>query len=261
MTDCRFLFLGTGGSMGIPVIGCDCPVCSSSSHFNKRWRPSAMITKGNQKIVLDCGPDFRLQALHYKIDTLDGVIFTHAHHDHTAGIDDLRIYTLRSGKPMPCLLSQETLKDLQERYGYIFNENYEGMKLTTNLQTTITPGNEGDINFLGWDIHYVTYVQGGMRVNGLRFGDLAFLTDIREYDSSIFDSLRNLKTLVISALRYTPSHLHFSVDEAVEFAQKVGAEQTWLTHIAHDLDHEETNAYLPANIRLGYDGLEFGFKG
>jgi phosphoribosyl 1,2-cyclic phosphate phosphodiesterase len=256
---CRLLFLGTGGSMGIPVIGCDCQVCQSTSKFNKRLRPSVLLSCEEKKILIDSGPDFRFQALKYGIKDLNGVIYTHAHHDHTAGLDELRILTFRSGKPLPCLLSQETLEDLKFRYYYIFDAAPDLRKLTANIQPCILNGTKGEAVFQGLQIQYNSYEQGGMAVNGFRFGDLAYLTDLRDFDDDIFSMLKNLKTLIISSLRFTPSYLHLSIDEAVEFAQRVNAEQTWFTHIAHELDHEKTNAYLPDNIRLAYDGLELEF--
>lgn len=257
----KFLFLGSGGSMGIPIIGCECPICTSDSSFNKRLRPSALITLGEKTVLVDCGPDFRLQALGYGIKTLDGVIITHAHQDHTGGIDDLRIYTFRrGGTPLPCLLSKSTLDDLKYRFYYIYKDAGDYQKLTTAFENIVLDGTEGNLNFLGMDIQYVTYEQGGMPVNGFRFGDLAYLTDIKNFDESIFKSLKNLKTLIISALRFIPSHLHLSVDEAVDFAHRVGAEQTYFTHIGHELEYEKTNAVLPANIQLAYDGLELTFE-
>lgn len=261
ITTGRFLFLGTGGSMGVPVIGCDCAICKSESSLNKRLRPSALISYADKNILIDCGPDFRLQALGYGINTLDGLIITHAHHDHTGGIDDLRVYTFRrQGNALPCLLSKSSLEDLKRRFYYIYEESGDYNKLTTTFKNTILEGDQGTVNFLGMKIQFVTYEQGGMPVNGFRFGNLAYLTDIRHFDNRIFDSLKNLKTLIISALRFTPSHLHLSIDEAVDFAHKVGAEQTWFTHIAHELDHEKTNAVLPPNIQLAFDGLEVLFE-
>lgn len=260
-TDARLLILGSGGSMGIPVVGCSCAVCHSTSAHNVRLRPSVVIKVGGHVILVDCGPDFRLQALRYGITHLDGVILTHAHHDHTAGIDELRIFTLRSGHPLPCLLSYETLEELKIRFYYIFNEHCgpDGVKLTTNFALHSLDQDSGETTFLGLKVGYMTYRQGGMQVSGLRFGDLAYLTDIKDYGPEIFDALKGVKTLILSALRHTPSHLHFTVDDAISFAEKVGAEQTWLTHIAHELDHERTNAYLPKSMRLSYDGLELHF--
>jgi phosphoribosyl 1,2-cyclic phosphate phosphodiesterase len=158
-------------------------------------------------------------------------------------------------------LSEETLRELKIRFYYIFKDhcNAEGTKLTTDLEEHLLEGDVGSINFGGMKIEYMSYRQGGMQVQGFRFGDLAYLTDIKHYDSKIFDSLVGVKTLIISSLRFTPSPLHFTVDDAVEFAKKVGAKETWLTHIAHELDHAKTNAYLPESIRLSYDGLELPF--
>lgn len=257
---CQFVFLGTGGSMGVPVVGCPCAVCHSSSPYNKRLRPSAGIKIGSKFILIDSGPDFRYQALRAGIQTVDSVIFTHAHHDHTAGVDDLRIFTLRSQEKMPCLLSEATLNDLKMRFYYIFDENQAAPKMTTNLDITLLSGVMGKVNFEGLPIDYVSYQQGGMMVNGLRFGNLAYVTDIKNFDPAIYSVLKGVKTLIVSALRYTPSHLHFTVDDAIDFAAQVGAEKVWLTHIAHELDHEKTNVYLPPHIRMAYDELELDFE-
>ncbi len=262
MTEGRFIFLGTGGSMGIPVVGCSCEICKSTLPHNTRLRPSAMIKILGRTFLIDCGPDFRLQALKHDIKTLDGLFLTHAHHDHTAGLDELRIFNLRSGQPLPCLVSPETLRELKMRFYYIFEGVYsaEGTKITTDLDLTLIEGKKGVIDFEGMPIGYMSYQQGGMEVQGFRFGDLAYLTDIKYFDQDIFDSLKGVKTLIISALRFTPSPLHFTVDDAIAFAKIVNAQQTWLTHIAHELEHSKTNAYLPESIRLSYDGLELSFN-
>ncbi len=250
----NLLFLGTGGSMGVPVIGCQCAVCKSDSPFNKRLRPSVLIRFQNRVFLIDSGPDFRQQALRYGITSLDGVIYTHAHHDHTSGIDDLRPIYYRRETPLPVLLSHVTAQDLQKRFYYLFQSS------NPRLHVQILPEQEGVTEFQGVEIHYVTYTQGGMAVNGFRFGDLAYLSDIRHFSPIIFEHLKGVRYLIISALRYTPSPLHLSVDEAVDFAKQLGVEQTWLTHISHELDHFQTNAYLPSNIRLAYDGLAIEFE-
>lgn len=253
-------FLGTGGSMGIPVIGCHCPVCLSTLSVNQRLRPSAMLSVGDRDILIDCGPDFREQALKYKISKIDGLLLTHAHHDHTAGIDELRIYCLRNKESLACLLSEETALDIKRRFYYIFDEKNSYAQLTTKFSLEILKGERGKTNFLDLEIGHMTYEQGGMKVNGFRIGSLAYVTDIREYPETIFEDLEGVQTLILSALRFTPSHLHFTVDEAIEFSQRVGAKETWLTHIAHELDHEKTNAYLPSNIKLAYDSLKLDFE-
>jgi len=260
MSQAQFLFLGTGGSMGVPVIGCNCEVCHSHSPYNKRLRPSALISWKEQSILIDCGPDFRQQALHYNIKKVNSLMLTHAHNDHTAGIDDLRIFYLRSHQSLPCLLSEETAADLRIRYYYIFKSSQDYDKQLAKLQLVLITNPRGIINFQGLKIRYVTFEQGKMKVNGFRLGNLAYVSDIRLYPETIFEDLAGVKILILSALRFTPSPLHFSVDEAIEFANRVGAEQTWLTHISHDLDHEKTNAYLPPHIRMAYDGLKIDFQ-
>lgn len=254
------LFLGTGSSMGVPMIGCHCPVCSSSDPHNKRMRPSVLLKIDNKKILVDCGPDFHVQALLYHLDQLDGVILTHGHYDHTAGVDELRIYYMRSRKPLPCLMSSQTATDITTRFGYIFEPDASYDQLVTKFDVQILPEDKGKVDFLNLPIRYFSYKQAQMQVNGFRFGNLAYVTDIREYSPSIFKELEGVEVLILSALRYTPSPLHFSVDEAIEFSKKVGAKMTWLIHIAHELDHEKTNTYLPENVRMAYDGLEIDFE-
>lgn len=260
MINAQFLFLGTGASMGIPVIGCRCPVCTSESPYNIRTRPSALITMGMQRILIDCGPDFRQQALKHHIDSLDGVILTHAHHDHTAGFDDLRIYIFKSHRSLPCLLSAESLADLKKSFYYIFEDHRPYMDMASRFDVRVLERDRGEVEFIGLKLRYFSYEQGGMVVHGFRMGNLAYVTDIKHYPPSIFDDLKGVDTLILSALRFPPSPLHFSVDDAIEFAKKVGAKHTWLTHMAHDLDHEKTNAYLPDGIRLAYDGLQLEFS-
>lgn len=255
----RFLFLGTGGSMGVPIVGCHCAVCKSKNPCDSRMRSSALISYGNRDVLIDSGPDFRSQALRFGIDNIDGVIFTHAHYDHTAAVDELRIFSLRSGQPLPCLLSNDTLRDLRVRFYYIFEAPGADLKLTTNLSPQILDGKRGNVAFLGQQIKYATYSQGGMQVNGFRFGNLAYIIDIKEYSDDIFAMLEGVDTLILSALRMKPSHLHFTVDEAIAFAEKVKPQKTWLTHIAHELEHDEINKILPSNIFLSYDGLEVFF--
>lgn len=252
----RFLFLGTSASAGIPMIGCKCSVCRSPSPYNRRLRPSGLLRIRERSFLIDVGPDFREQALKYKIDTLDALILTHTHYDHVAGIDELRVYYLQSQKKLPCLLSQESLRDLKKRYDYLFEPIGAGPTLSAQIAYTTLEGDMGEVEFLGVKFGYVSYFQGGAKVNGFRVGDFAYISDIRDYDPSIFAGLKGVKTLVLSALREEASPLHLSLDEAVAFARTVGAQKTVLTHISHALDHSLINQKLPPAIQLGYDGLE-----
>lgn len=261
MTQATLEFLGSGGSMGVPVIGCHCPVCASDKPVNHRSRPSVLISIDSKKILVDCGPDFRWQALRIHLDNLDGVILTHAHHDHTAGFDELRLFYFRNHhKPFPCLLSRETEEDLRRRFYYMFKTTGPYEAFVPKFDFSYMEGETGSVDFLSLPVSYISYEQGGMKVNGLRFGSLAYVTDIRHYDETIFKHLLGLDTLILSALRFTPSPLHMTVDEAVEFARRCGAKETFLTHLSHDLDYDQTNAYLPANVKLAYDGLKIPFS-
>lgn len=256
----QLLFLGTGASTGIPLIGCHCEVCSSHDPLNHRLRPSALITIEGKKILIDAGPDFRAQAITYKIDALDGVLFTHTHYDHIAGLDELRIYYIRSKQNLPVLLSESSLTEIKRRYYYLFEQKSDEKSLSAQLDFTTLKGKRGKVSFLGIPFSYMSYSQGGMEVTGFRWGDLAYVTDIYSYEETIFEDLKGVKTLIVSAVANRPSPVHFSIEQAVEFAQKVGAEKTWFVHMCHLLDHEKTNELLPSGIALAYDGLTVEFK-
>lgn len=252
------VFLGTGGSMGIPVIGCSCEVCRSDSPFNKRLRSSVWITYDEKEFIIDVGPDFRQQCIKFQIHSVDGVLITHAHYDHIAAIDDLRPLTFKKS-PLPVLLSKYTAEEVTTRCHYLLKPD-PVLSLPSRLSLEIFDQENGTVDFHGIPVQYVTYLQSGMKVNGYKIGNLAYLTDIKDFSPTIFEELKNVKYLVISALRYTSSPLHFSIDDAIEFSHKINAEQVWLTHISHELEYHQTNAYLPSNIRVAYDGLKIEFN-
>jgi phosphoribosyl 1,2-cyclic phosphate phosphodiesterase len=254
-----FTFLGTGGSMGVPLIGCDCNVCSSTNIANKRLRSSGLISIDDKQILIDCGPDFRQQMLQKQIKNIDGLIFTHAHYDHTAGLDEIRIFNARAKKPLPCLLSQATLDELNMRFPYIF-ALANSPTLTTKLKTQILENERGSCEFIDIPLSYMTYEQGGMSVNGYRFGNFAYLTDIRNYPETIFEDLEGVENLVISCLRIEASPLHFNVEDAVNFSFKSKTKKAWFTHIAHELEHDRINQSLPPQFQLARDGQVIEFK-
>lgn len=245
--------------MGVPVIGCTCSVCLSNDKKNKRLRSSGLVEIGNKKILIDCGPDFRVQALQHHINRLDACLITHIHHDHTAGIDELRALTMHQREALPCITSKKTAADIKQRFDYIFQDE-DKERLVSKIHMLEIPDDRGTLNFHGIDINYMTFEQAGIKVLGFRFGSFAYLSDIKHYPETLFKDLEGIEILVLSALRFTPSYQHFSVDEAVDFARKSGAKMTYLTHISHDLDHEKTNAYLPKDVQLSYDGLELHFS-
>lgn len=255
----RLLFLGTGGSAGIPTIACQCHVCTSSSPLNKRLRPSVLLSAGKKCFLIDVGPDFRNQALIYNIKHLDGVILTHTHYDHIGGIDELRIFYFKHKIRLKVLASIETFNELRHRYHYLFNLNQKSGTLQSKLDFEILQGDFGKTFFQGIDVEYVSYYQVNMKVTGYRFGNLAYISDIRNYDNKVVESLQGIDTLILSALRYGPSEVHFNIDEAISFVKSVGARRAYFTHIAHDLEHYETNQKLPEHIRLAHDGMELSF--
>lgn len=255
-----FIVLGSGGSLGVPVIGCDCRVCKSSSPFNKRSRPSALLQVNGNSFLIDAGPDFRTQALRHNICRLDGILLTHAHFDHIAGLDDLRIFYYMQKERIPCLLSEETLEELKTRFSYLFQPFEDGSQVGIFLDMVVLKEDFGSVDFQGMHLDYFSYFQAGMKVMGYRLGNFAYVSDIRQYSERIFDSLKGIDILFLSAVRPEPSPVHFSIEEGIAFAKKTGAKRTFFTHIAHDLEHEETNKKLPPGFSLSYDGQIIDFE-
>lgn len=251
-----FLFLGTGASAGIPVIGSNKGASASDSPYDKRLRTSGLLKVRNKFILIDAGPDFRQQALTHHINHLDGVIFTHTHFDHIAGIDDLRIYFFLQHHKLPCLVSKETYEEIKRRYYYLLGPAYENKSMGAQLEFIQLQKEYGDVIFEALPLKYFSYHQSGMKVTGIRYKDFAYVTDIKEYSDEIFTSLEGINTLVISALRRSASPMHFTVDEAIDFARRIGAKQTYFTHISQDLIHEKESQELPQGFFMGYDGLE-----
>jgi phosphoribosyl 1,2-cyclic phosphate phosphodiesterase len=248
-----FLFLGTGASMGTPVLTCKCEVCTSKSAFNHRLRPSGLLKLGQERFLIDPGPDFRQQGLKYGIDRLDGVLITHTHFDHVAGLDDLRVFYFLHKKTLPCLLSQESYDEIKRTHGYFFTKATDK---GSRFEFHIIKKDFGTENFGGHRWQIMTFEQGGMKVTGYRLGTFAYVMDLKNFSPEIYQALKGVEVLVMSALRYSASPAHLSMEEAIAFATRVGAKQTWFSHIAHDLDHTTTNQQLPPGVKLAYDGLE-----
>lgn len=250
----KVYFLGTGTSQGIPVIGSDHPVCKSTDSKDKRLRVSVWLSWEDYSFVLDCGPDFRQQMLASNCQKVDGILFTHEHADHTAGIDDIRPFNFRQG-PLPFFAHSRVIQNLKKRFDYVFEtvNKYPGApSVTTQEVVNNVPFAIGNKMVTPIDV-----LHGDLQVFGYRVEDFAYLTDVKTIQESEIEKLRGLKVLVINALREEPHQTHFNLKEALDFITLVQPEKTYLTHISHLLGfHEEVQRKLPENVFLAYDNLE-----
>lgn len=256
----RFTFLGTGSSIGVPVIGCKCSVCLSKDPKNQRMRAGALITYQENNILIDAGPDIRAQALSHKIDRLEGFILTHLHYDHVAGFDDLKIYYReKEDKKLPCLMLQETWEGFQEKYNYFMTPSQKEIPDSPFFSWHLVQGSGGKVVFAGMEMHYLTYFQGDTKVLGVRVGDLAYVSDIKEYEEELIHRLQGVEILVVSALRPQKTLKNFSLQDALDFIKKVSPKKTYLTHMSHEMDYHLIQPILPSDVYLAYDGLSFSF--
>lgn len=246
----RIRFLGTGTSRGIPVIGCNCEICTSPDPKNKRLRTSILIEGDEATVVIDASVDFRTQMLREHVKGLDAVVVTHSHVDHILGLDDVYPFNIWSGKSMPVHASPATLEELKITFRYLFQEpHYPGIPI---LQLIPIEGtfSVGDLTF-----EPIEVLHGRMSVLGFRLGDFAYITDVSEIPSRSMERLSGVQNLVLDGLRYKPHPTHFSLDEACQAARHIGARQTYLVHMCHDVGHQEGNRYLPDGVELAYDGM------
>jgi phosphoribosyl 1,2-cyclic phosphate phosphodiesterase len=248
----KVTFLGTGTSQGIPVIGSNHPVCLSKNPKDKRLRVSILIEWDDKAFVIDCGPDFRYQMLRVNCDRIDGIIFTHEHADHTAGLDDIRPFYFRQGD-IPFYAHQRVLGELTKRFNYIFTtkDKYPGVPSVIQHEVKNEPF------FI--DTMEVIPINGyhhKLQVFGYRFEDFAYLTDMKTVSDEEVDKLKGVKVLVVNALREQQHISHFNLEEALQFVKRVAPETAYLTHISHYLGfHDEVECNLPENVFLAYDNL------
>ncbi len=248
----KFTFLGTGTSQGVPLIGCSCEVCSSTDLKDKRLRSALMVENEKHRIVIDTGPDFRQQMLRENVRSLDGIVFTHEHKDHIAGLDDVRAFNYLQRKPMDVYANEQVQVALQREFFYIFNgDNYPGIP-RINIHTIGTdPFNVGSINFIPIPVMHLN-----LPVLGFRMGNFSYITDANYISDSSRALIEGSEVLVLNALRKEKHVSHFNLQEALKLAQELKAKKTYLTHISHQLGkHEEVEKELPENVRLAYDGL------
>jgi len=249
--------LGSGTSMGVPTIGCDCAVCRSSDPRDHRTRPSVMISYGGRHVLIDTTPDFRGQALREKITQLDAVLYTHTHADHILGIDDLRplTYLHKPGK-LPLYATPHACQFLRNMFRYIFEPNYRFGGLP-QVQLHVI---EGAVELFGARFEPLPVIHGETPILGFRFGSAAYLTDHSEVPEETLERLRGLDILFLDALRYKPHPTHSTVEQSLKIVEAVRPKRTFFTHICHDLPHEETNAALPEGVKLAFDGMKLEFE-
>lgn len=250
----KVTFLGTGTSQGVPVIACNCEVCRSTNKKDKRLRTSILIETDDKTIVVDSGPDFRYQLLREEVKDLDAVLFTHEHKDHIAGLDDIRPFNYLLHKVIDVYATERVQTALKREFYYIFAETkYHGLP-QINLHTV---KNGEDFKIGERTITPIEIMHHLLPITGYRIDDFTYITDAKTISDVTFNKIKGTKVLVINALQREPHISHFTLNEAINFANKVGAEVTYLTHISHNLGlHDVVESELPNHIRLAYDGLK-----
>ncbi|MFN3800526.1 MBL fold metallo-hydrolase [Belliella pelovolcani] len=250
----RVTFLGTGTSQGVPVIGCNCPVCASLDFRDKRLRSSIHVEIAGKSLVIDTGPDFRAQMLREQISRLDAVIFTHEHKDHTAGLDDIRPFNFMQKKDMPVFATTKVLNQIKREFAYIFEEvKYPGVPQVK--AETISKDEVFEIE--GISIHPIEVMHYRLPVLGFRIGDFTYITDAKTIAPRELEKIKGSKVLVLNALQSSHHISHFTLDEAIEMVHLIQPEKAYFTHISHKLGtHADVERKLPDHIRLAFDGLK-----
>ena len=250
-------FLGTGTSMGVPMIGCNCAVCSSEDPRNKRLRSSVYIQTENNKFIIDTTPEFRIQMIRENIKELDFILFTHDHADHILGIDDLRPLCKKNNKTIPCYGSRYTLSEIKERFPYLFSEdNPDSWRPKLDFIPV-----EDKFEESGLEIIPLSVEHGNERALGYRIKDFAYISDLSDLPEQTAEKMKNLEVLVLDGLRFEPHYKHFHIEKAIETSQKLNPKKTYLTHLTHAIGHDKVEANLPENIHLAYDGLKLQMNG
>jgi phosphoribosyl 1,2-cyclic phosphate phosphodiesterase len=247
------LVLGSGTSVGVPMIGCHCKVCTSSDPRDKRMRPSVLLRFCEKRVLIDTSPDFRFQALRFGVDRIDAILYTHAHADHILGLDDVRPFNFMQKQEIPVYGTAETLRVIEQTFRYVFDA---APSESSRPRLSLHLFEDQPITVAGIEIEPIPALHGKGIVHGFKFGDCAYLTDHSEIPPESRKRLLGLDVLFLDALRNHPHPTHSTVQESLNTVAELKPKRAFFTHISHDLLHAAVEASLPPNVRIAYDGLE-----
>jgi phosphoribosyl 1,2-cyclic phosphate phosphodiesterase len=252
----KLTLLGTGTSQGVPVIGCDCEVCTSTDPRDQRLRSAALLQAGATKILIDAGPDLRQQMLREGVDHVDAILLTHEHNDHVIGLDDVRPFNFRSGRPMTVFALPRVAGEVRKRFEYVFGDPIPGLP---RLELRHLDKDAAWV-FDGIPIQPIEVQHGALPILGFRFGPLTYLTDVKTVGAAEMEKLAGTRYLIVNALQHRHHPTHMSLSEALDFVAAVAPERAWLTHVSHHLGRTaDVEATLPPGVELAWDGLEIEF--
>lgn len=248
----EIIFLGTGTSHGVPMLGCDCKTCLSTNFKNKRYRSAVIIKTNKLTILIDTPPELRLQLMRANITNVDMILYTHAHADHLMGFDDIRGINRLYGQIIPCYGNKETITEIKHVFSYVFKSKQIGGGLPQVVFKEI----KEELEFADTKIIPLAIKHGSLDILGYKIGKLAYITDCSFIPSKTFKQLADVELLIINALRFKKHSTHMNIEEALAVIKKLKVPQAYLTHIAHNIEHESVNKTLPENVQIAYDTLQ-----
>lgn len=255
-----FTFLGTGTSMGVPMPGCDCPVCTSTNPKNSRYRCSVLVATPRGNVLIDTTPELRLQLLRAKVKLVNAVVYTHYHVDHLFGLDDLRIFPVKLNGPLPIYCTHEVEAVVRQAFSYVFAPGADDLPMGMLPRLELCRIDERPFEVLGEIFTPIPLIHGRFNVFGFRVGNVAYCTDVSSIPDRSWPLLEGLDVFVIDALRPGAPHpSHFSVGQALEAIKRVKPHRAYLTHMAHSMEYDELMRTLPPGVEPAYDGLSFTF--
>ncbi|MBB03125.1 MAG: MBL fold metallo-hydrolase [Rubinisphaera brasiliensis] len=251
------VILGSGTSHGVPMVGCRCPICQSTDPKNNRTRSSILVRAPEGNIIVDTTPEMRIQLVREQVDLVHAAIFTHGHADHIFGLDDLRQFGFLLDRDIPLFCEPLVEEQLRLAFSYAFRPPADPKRRGAIPRFDMQPMTLEPFELLGVRVQPLRLFHGSLPIVGFRIGELAYCTDVSEIPDETWPLLEGVQVLVIDALRFRPHPTHFNIEQAIEASRRIGAKQTYLTHICHDIEHQTVERELPEGVNLAYDGLKF----